>query len=259
MSGSSILSGNVITFLFFFLPDFFSFRFGFFFNKSQSAIHKIDLETVSHVKTLSFKNYSCLPQTMVYTHLGGYFFVQCKTNTSIPITPQLIIDSVTDSVIGPNSDISGTPYISPDGHYLVSADEHSGRIRVQAITVQGEIKLIYDLQTTMHISDLTFQSSFTEGNQYYIYATSHLQTDVLFVELSTGKMGILENLKDPIKSKDWPWSNSNRIIKNSGLFGQYLITPAKDSLFLINGRQNTLRCEVSGIKRGNTVVWVGDV
>lgn len=196
---------------------------------------------------------------MAYTHLGGYFFLQCRTNTSIPITPQLIIDSVTDSVIGPNSDISGTPYISPDGHYLVSADEHSGRIQVQEITVQGEIKLIYDLQTTKHISDLTFQSSFTEGNQYYIYATSHLQTDVIFIELSTGKMDILENLKDPISPKDWPWNSYNRIIQNSGLFGQYLITPAKDSLFIINGRQNTLRCEVSGIKRGNTVAWVGDV
>ncbi|XP_061469385.1 follistatin-related protein 4 [Rhineura floridana] len=234
-------------------------RFGFIFNKSKSAVHKIDLETVAHIKTISFKNYSCLPQAMAYTHLGGYFFVQCKINTSIPMTPQLIIDSVTDSVIGPNSGISGTPYISPDGRYLVSADGHSRKIRVQAITVQGEIKLIYDLQTSMHISALTFQSSFTEGNQYYIYATSHLQTDVLFVELSTGKMDILKNLKDPIKSKDWPWSDYNRIIQDSGLFGQYLITPAKDSLFIINGRQNTLRCEVSGIKRGNTVVWVGDV
>ncbi|XP_072846262.2 follistatin-related protein 4 isoform X1 [Pogona vitticeps] len=234
-------------------------RFGFIFNTSKPTVHKIDLETMAHIKTISLKNYSCWPQTMAYSHLGGYFFVQCKTNLSIPVTPQLIIDSVTDSVIGPNSDITGTPYISPDGRYLVSADEHSGRIRVQTITIQGEIKLIYDLQTTMHISDLTFQSSFTEGNQYYIYATSHLQTDVLFVELSTGKMDILKNLKDPIKSKDWPWSSYNRIIQDSGLFGQYLITPAKDSLFIINGRQNTLRCEVSGIKRGNTVVWVGDV
>uniref|UniRef100_A0A8D2LEU7 Follistatin like 4 n=1 Tax=Varanus komodoensis TaxID=61221 RepID=A0A8D2LEU7_VARKO len=234
-------------------------RFGFIFNTSKSAVHKIDLETVSHIKTISFRNYSCLPQAMAYTHLGGYFFVQCKASASTPVTPQLIIDSVTDSIIGPNSDISGTPYISPDGRYLVSADEHSGRIRVQAITIQGEIKLIYDLQTTMHISDLTFQSSFTEGNQYYIYASSHLQTDVLFVELSTGKVDVLKNLKDPITSKDWPWSSYNRVIQDSGLFGQYLITPAKDSLFIINGRQNTLRCEVSGIKRGNTVVWVGDV
>ncbi|XP_052627996.1 follistatin-related protein 4 isoform X2 [Harpia harpyja] len=234
-------------------------RFGFIFNKSKSAVHKIDLETVTHIKTINFKNYSCVPQTMAYTHLGGYFFVQCRRSRSVAASPQLVIDSVTDAVIGPNSDVSGTPYISPDGRYLVSADEDSGRIRVQALTVRGEIKLIYDLQTNIHVSDLTFQPSFTEGNQYYIYATSHLQTDVLFVELSTGKMNVLKNLKDPITSKDWPWSNYNRIMKDSGLFGQYLITPAKDSLFVINGRQNTLRCEVSGIRRGNTVVWVGEV
>ncbi|XP_013031289.3 follistatin-related protein 4 isoform X2 [Anser cygnoides] len=234
-------------------------RFGFIFNKSKSAVHKIDLETVTHVKTISFRNYSCVPQTMAYTHLGGYFLVQCRRNRPRAASPQLLIDSVSDAVIGTNSDVSGTPHVSPDGRYLVSADEDSGRIKVQAVTVQGEIKLIYDLQTNIHVSDLTFQPSFTEGNQYYIYATSHLQTDVLFVELSTGKMNVLKNLKDPITSKDWPWSSHNRIMKDSGLFGQYLITPAKDSLFVINGKQNTLRCEVSGIRRGNTVVWVGEV
>ncbi|NXJ68218.1 FSTL4 protein, partial [Rostratula benghalensis] len=234
-------------------------RFGFLFNKSKPAVHKIDLETVTHIKTISFGKHSCLPQTMAYTHLGGYFFVQCRRSRSGAALPQLVIDSVTDAVIGPNGEVSGTPYISPDGRYLVSADEDSGRIKVQALTVRGEIKLIYDLQTNTHVSDLTFQPSFTEGNQYYIYATSHLQTDVLFVELSTGKMNVLKNLKDPLTSKDWPWSNYNRIMKDSGLFGQYLITPAKDSLFVINGRQNTLRCEVSGIRRGNTVVWVGEV
>ncbi|NXK47271.1 FSTL4 protein, partial [Chauna torquata] len=234
-------------------------RFGFIFNKSKSAVHKIDLETVTHIKTINFRNYSCVPQTMACTHLGGYFFVQCRRNRLGAASPQLIIDSVTDAVIGTNSDVSGTPYVSPDGRYLVSADEDSGRIKVQAVTVQGEIKLIYDLQTNIHVSDLTFQPSFTEGNQYYIYATSHLQTDVLFVELSTGKMNVLKNLKDPVTPKDWPWSSYNRIMKDSGLFGQYLITPAKDSLFVINGRQNALRCEVSGIRRGNTVVWVGEV
>ncbi|XP_039934458.1 follistatin-related protein 4 isoform X1 [Hirundo rustica] len=232
-------------------------RFGFIFNKSKHAVHKIDLETVTHIKTINLKAYGCVPQAMAYTHLGGYYFVQCRRSRSAP--PQLVIDSVTDAVIGPNGDASGTPRVSPDGRYLVSADQSSGRIRVQAMTVRGEIKLIYDLKTNIHVSDLTFQPSFTEGNQYYIYATSHLQTDVLFVELSTGRMNVLKNLKDPITSKDWPWSSYNRIMKDSGLFGQYLITPAKDSLFVINGRQNTLRCEVSGIRRGNTVVWVGEV
>ncbi|XP_005523552.1 PREDICTED: follistatin-related protein 4 [Pseudopodoces humilis] len=232
-------------------------RFGFIFNQTKQAVHKIDLETVTHIKTIDLQAYSCVPQAMAYTHLGGYYFVQCRRKRSAPL--QLIIDSVTDTVIGPNGAVAGAPHVSPDGRYLVSADQGSGRISVQALTVRGEIKLIYDLKTNIHVSDVTFQPSFTEGNQYYIYATSHLQTDVLFVELSTGIMNVLKNLKDPITPKDWPWSSYNRIMKDSGLFGQYLVTPAKDSLFVINGRQNTLRCEVSGIRRGNTVVWVGEV
>ncbi|XP_056372559.1 follistatin-related protein 4 isoform X2 [Hyla sarda] len=234
-------------------------RFGFIFNKSRPSIHKIDLETVTQIKTISFKNTSCIPKNMAYSHLGGYYFVECKANNSLTRVPQVIIDSVTDTVIGPNGDITGTPYISSDGRYLVSADEVNGRIRVQTITFQGEIKLIYDLPTNLQISDVTFQSSFTESNQYYIYATSHLQTDVLFLELSSGRMDMMKNLKDPVAQKEWPWNEKNRIIKDSGLFGQYILSPAKDSLFLINGRQSVLHCEVSGIRRGNTVVWVGEV
>ncbi|XP_068129116.1 follistatin-related protein 4 isoform X2 [Hyperolius riggenbachi] len=234
-------------------------RFGFIFNKTQPAIHIIDLEALTQIRTISFKNSSCVPQNMAYSHLGGYYFVQCKQNNFLTALPQVILDSVTYTVIGPNGNITGAPYISSDGRYLVSTDEVSGRIRIQTITFQGEIKLIYDLQTNLHISDVTFQSSFTEGNQYYIYAASHLQTDVLFVELSSGRVDMLKNLKDPVAQEDWPWNEKNRIIKDSGLFGQYIITSAKDSLFLINGRQNILHCEVSGIRRGNTVIWVGEV
>ncbi|XP_064528310.1 follistatin-related protein 4 isoform X1 [Pseudopipra pipra] len=234
-------------------------RFGFVFNRSKPAVHKIDLETVTHVKTISLRARGCAPQAMAYTHLGGHYFIQCRRGRAGAASPQLILDSVTDAVVGPNGAVSGSPHVSPDGRYLVSADGDSGRITVQALTVRGEIRLVSDLQTNSRVSDLTFQPSFTEGNQYYVYAASHRQTDVLFVELSTGKMNVLKNLKDPITPKDWPWSSYNRIMKDSGLFGQYLITPAKDSLFVINGRQNTLRCEVSGVRRGNTVVWVGEV
>ncbi|XP_032559061.1 follistatin-related protein 4 isoform X2 [Chiroxiphia lanceolata] len=234
-------------------------RFGFVFNRSKPAVHKIDLETVTHVKTISLRARGCAPQAMAYTHLGGHYFIQCRRGRTGTASPQLVLDSVTDAVVGPNGAVSGSPHVSPDGRYLVSADGDGGRIAVQALTVRGEIRLVYDLQTNTRVSDLTFQPSFTEGNQYYVYAASHRQTDVLFVELSTGKMNVLKNLKDPITSKDWPWSSYNRIMKDSGLFGQYLITPAKDSLFVINGRQNTLRCEVSGVRRGNTVVWVGEV
>ncbi|XP_074147038.1 follistatin-related protein 4 isoform X2 [Sminthopsis crassicaudata] len=234
-------------------------RFGFIFNKSNLTVHKIDLETMMLIKTISLHNYSCIPHSMAYTHLGGYFFVQCKKNQTVPASSQVVIDSVTDTVIGPNGDIKGAPRVSPDGHFLVSTDEDSGRLQVQAITTRGEIQLLYDLETDVHLCDLAFQPSFTESNQYYIYATSLFQTDLLFMELSTGRMDTLKNLKEPLLAQDWQWDSNSRIVKDSGLFGQYLITSAKESLFVLNGWQKTLRCEVSGIKRGNTVVWIGEV
>ncbi|XP_007899579.2 follistatin-related protein 5 [Callorhinchus milii] len=233
-------------------------RFGFILHKSEAALHKIDLETVAYIKTISLNNYSCIPQAIAYTHLGGYYFIHCQANSLAKSQPQIIVDSVTDSVIGYNDEVSGTPYISPDGHYLVSTDEYKGLIRVQSITHQGEIKPAFDITTNLQIADVTFQPSFTEANQYYIYASSRVQTDVLFLELSTEKVNILKGLKDPTEPEEWVWDRNNRVVVGSGLFGQHLVTPSKDSLFIIAARQNKLNCEISNIKRGNAIVWVGE-
>ncbi|XP_059126614.1 follistatin-related protein 4 [Peromyscus eremicus] len=234
-------------------------RFGFIFNKSDSAVHKVDLETLMPLKTISLKPHDCMPQAMAHTHLGGYFFVQCQQDTPTSAGPQLLIDSVTDSVLGPNTDITGTPHVSPDGRFIVSVSSKGPWLHVQEVTVRGEIQTLYDLKINPGISDLAFQHSFTEGNQFNAYATLDKEPDLLFLELSTGKMGRLKNLKEPPSGPAPPWGGPRRILRDSGLFGQYLLTPAQESLFLINGRQNALRCEVSGTKGVATVVWVGEV
>ncbi|XP_050013742.1 follistatin-related protein 4 [Alexandromys fortis] len=234
-------------------------RFGFIFNKSDPAVHKVDLETLMPLKTISLKHHSCMPQAMAHTHLGGYFFVQCRQDTPSSTSPQLLIDSVTDSVLGPNTDITGTPHVSPDGRFIVSVSNKGPWLHVQEVTVRGEIQTLYDLKISPGISDLAFQHSFTEGNQYNAYATLDKEPDLLFLELSTGKMGRLKNLKEPPTGPAPPWGGPRRILRDSGLFGQYLLTPAQESLFLINGRRNALRCEVSGAKGAAAVVWVGEV
>ncbi|XP_028610763.1 follistatin-related protein 5 isoform X3 [Grammomys surdaster] len=233
-------------------------RFGFILHKDESALHKIDLETMSYIKTINLKDSKCIPLSLAYTHLGGYYFISCKPDITGAIPPQLVVDSVTDSVIGFNSDVTGTPYISPDGHYLVSVNDVKGLVRVQYITIRGEILDAFEIHTNLHISDLAFQPSFTEAHQYNIYGSSSQQTDVLFVELSSGKVKMIKSLKEPLKTEDWPWSQKNRHIQGSGLFGQYLMTPSKDSLFILDGRLNKLNCEITEVQKGNTVIWVGD-
>uniref|UniRef100_A0A674E0W3 Follistatin-like 4 n=1 Tax=Salmo trutta TaxID=8032 RepID=A0A674E0W3_SALTR len=236
-------------------------RFGFVFLKSEPAVHKIDLETFHRVKTISLKNYSCVPVSMAYTHLSGFYFIQCQSQSRDPSSaqPQLLIDSVTDTVIGPNLNITGQPYVSPDGRYIITPDQQRGKVRVQTVSFQGVLGLSRELDTSLLVSDLIFQPSFTKSNQYTVVAASGSGTDLLFSDLATGHIEVLRSLKEPLSHHTWPWGGPNRVVVSSGLFGQYLVTPSAESLFVLNGKLNTPHCEVSDIKRGNTVVWVGEV
>lgn len=232
-------------------------RFAFIFLKNEPAIHKIDLETFQRVKTISLKNYSCVPVSMAYTHLSGFYFVQCQSKSRLEAPPQLLVDSVTDAVIGPNLNITGRAFVSPNGRYVVTPDPRSSKLVVQTVSFQGELALSQELDNPVAVTDLVFQHSFTESNQHEVVATSGSGTDLLFADLSSGRTEVLRSLKEPLHT--WPWGGPNRVVVSSGLFGQYLVTPSAESLFILNGQQRTPHCEVSDIKRGNTVVWVGEV
>lgn len=196
---------------------------------------------------------------MAYTHLSGFYFVQCQRKSLLHAPSQLLIDSVTDTVIGLNSNVTGQAYVSPDGRYIVTPDPQSPKLTVQTVSFQGELSLNQEIHEPISISDLVFQPSFTESNQHVVVATSGSGTDLLFVDLSSGRKEILQSLKEPLLPQAWPWGGPNRVVVSSGLFGQYLVTPSVESLFVLNGKQRTPHCEVSDIKRANTVVWVGEV
>ncbi|XP_030218240.1 follistatin-related protein 4 [Gadus morhua] len=235
-------------------------RFAFLFLKNEPAVHKIDLETLHRVKTISLKNYSCMPVSMAYTHLSGFYFVQCQSRSHLQAPPQLLLDSVTDTVIGPNRNITGRPYVSPDGRYIVTPDPRSSRLVVQTVSFTGELAVSQELDSPAGVSDVVFQPSFTESNQYSLAAASGSGTDLLFSHLwSEGHSKVLRGLKEPVRPQAWPWGGPNRPLVASGLFGQYLLTPSTESLFVLDGKQSSPHCEVSDIKRGNTIVWVGEV
>lgn len=195
---------------------------------------------------------------MAYTHLSGFYFIQCQTK-SLLAPQQLLIDSVTDAVIGPNLNVTGQAFVSPDGRYIVTPDPQSSKLIVQTVSFQGELSLNQEIDEPVAVSDLVFQPSFTESNQHVAVATSGSGTDLLFADLSSGHTEVLRSLKQPLAPQAWPWGGPNRVVVSSGLFGQYLVTPSAESLFVLNGKQRTPHCEVSDIKRGNTVVWVGEV
>lgn len=196
---------------------------------------------------------------MAHTHLGGHVLVQCLQVGASPTSPQLLIDSVMDSVVGPNGDVAGTPHVSPDGRFIVSTAASSPQLHVQEVTLRGEIRTLYALETSQGASDVAFQRSSTHSDQYWAYAALEPEPALLRVELATGQAGLLQAARQPGSRPARPWGGPRRLVRDSGLFGQYLLTTAQESLLLINGRQNALRCEVSGIKGASAAVWVGEV
>uniref|UniRef100_A0A673GU16 Follistatin-like 4 n=1 Tax=Sinocyclocheilus rhinocerous TaxID=307959 RepID=A0A673GU16_9TELE len=234
-------------------------RFGFVYLKSEPAVHKIDLETLRLVKTISLKNYSCIPASMAYTHLSGYYFIECQVEDRSAPSSQLLIDSVSDAVIGPNPNINGQPFISPDGRFVVSVDKRHGKLQVQTISFSGELRTGHEADVSIPLADLEFQPSFTEANKYMIVASSAQGSKLVFSDLASGRTKALEDVKDPIPASSWPWGDANRVVVSSGVFGRYLVTSSAESLFVLDGKQSGPHCEVSDVKRGNTVVWVGEV
>lgn len=222
-------------------------------------MHKIDLETLHLVKTISLKNYSCIPASMAYTHLSGYYFIECQVEDRSGPSSQLLVDSVSDEVIGPNPNINGQPFVSPDGRFVVSVDKQHGKLQVQTISFSGELRTSHEVDVSIPLADLEFQPSFTEANKYMIVASSAQGSKLVFSDLASGRTKALEDVKDPIPASSWPWGDSNRVVVSSGVFGRYLVTSSAESLFVLDGKQSSPHCEVSDVKRGNTVVWVGEV
>uniref|UniRef100_A0A8C1RY41 Follistatin-like 4 n=1 Tax=Cyprinus carpio TaxID=7962 RepID=A0A8C1RY41_CYPCA len=234
-------------------------RFGFVYLKSEPVVHKIDLETLHLVKTISLKNYSCIPASMAYTHLSGYYFIECQVKDRLGPSSQLLIDSVSDAVIGPNPNINGRPFVSPDGRFVVSVDKRHGKLQVQTVSFSGELRTSHEVDVSIPLADLEFQPSFTEANKYMIVASSAQGSKLVFSDLASGKTKAHEDVKDPIPASSWPWGDANRVVVSSGVFGRYLVTSSSESLFVLDGKQSGPHCEVSDVKRGNTVVWVGEV
>lgn len=100
---------------------------------------------------------------------------------------QLLLDYLTDAVIGIKPTLPGTPYISPDSRRLVTLDRtHSGTtIIIQELSANGLI-FSFDVKTTLNVSSVTFYPSQTT-HSYDLYASAKDKEDILFLNLLTGE------------------------------------------------------------------------
>ncbi|KAJ8924834.1 hypothetical protein NQ315_000988 [Exocentrus adspersus] len=233
----------------------YSFKYGYVTHTNQRGLYKLDLVNLRYTRSVDLTPYNCVPAQVRFSALYGMVVMQCLEPVTNRPTGQLILDYLTDTVIATKPNLPGVPFISPDSRKLVTLDRTStgATLIVQEITSNG-LTFSFDVKTTLNISDVTFYPS-QSTHSYDIYASAQDKEDILFLNLLSGKVEIITGVGKPVPIQLSKWNNPNRPISGSGLFGQYMVTPASEALFVINGRSRTVNCEIGAVSHPSHVVW----
>lgn len=74
--------------------------------------------------------------------------------------------------------------------------------------------------------------------------------------LTAGKVEMITGVGKAMAQSLTQWGNPNRPIAASGIFGHYMVTPAEEALFVVNGETRTVNCEIGGLVHPRLITWV---
>ncbi|KAL5232841.1 hypothetical protein ACI65C_000251 [Semiaphis heraclei] len=232
------------------------FKYGYVSHSNQRGLYKLDLANMRYIRSIDLSPYNCVPRTLQFSSLYGFVIIECEEPGTGHATGQVILDYLTDTVVNKKASVKGSPLVSPDSRVVVSIDKAADGVTlvVQQVLESG-LKFSFDVKTTLMISDIAFYPSRTTHG-YDLYASAADKEDILFLNLSNGKVEMITGVGKAMLQSLTQWGNPNRPIAASGIFGHYMVTPADEALFVINGETRTVNCEIGGLVHPRLVTWV---
>ncbi|XP_015374342.1 PREDICTED: follistatin-related protein 5-like isoform X1 [Diuraphis noxia] len=232
------------------------FKYGYVSHSNQRGLYKLDLANMRYIRSIDLSPYNCVPRNLQFSSLYGFVIIECEEPGTGHATGQVILDYLTDTVVNKKASVRGSPLVSPDSRVVVSIDKAADGITlvVQQVLESG-LKFSFDVKTTLMISDIAFYPSRTTHG-YDLYASAADKEDILFLNLSNGKVEMITGVGKAMLQSLTQWGNPNRPIAASGIFGHYMVTPADEALFVINGETRTVNCEIGGLVHPRLVTWV---
>ncbi|XP_050056209.1 follistatin-related protein 5-like isoform X1 [Aphis gossypii] len=232
------------------------FKYGYVSHANQRGLYKLDLANMRYIRSIDLSPYNCVPRTLQFSSLYGFVIIECEEPGTGHATGQVILDYLTDTVVNKKTTVRGSPLVSPDSRVVVSIDKATDGVTlvVQQVLESG-LKFSFDVKTTLMISDIAFYPSRTTHG-YDLYASAADKEDILFLNLSNGKVEMITGVGKAMLQSLTQWGNPNRPIAASGIFGHYMVTPADEALFVINGETRTVNCEIGGLVHPRLVTWV---
>ncbi|KAK7788916.1 hypothetical protein R5R35_007352 [Gryllus longicercus] len=232
------------------------FKYGYVTHTNQRGIFKLDLANMRYIRSIDLAPYNCVPRQIQFSALYGFVIMECEEPITGRATGQILLDYLTDTVLSHKPGLFGHPHVSPNSRAVVTLDRaRDGVTLVVQEVVDSGLKFLFDVKTTLNISDITFYPSQTTHG-YDLYASATDKEDILFLNLVTGKVEMITGVGKAMHPSLAQWDAPNRPIAASGIFGHYMVTPANEALFVVNGETRTVNCEIGGLVHPRTIVWV---
>ncbi|KAF7990989.1 hypothetical protein HCN44_000794 [Aphidius gifuensis] len=231
------------------------FKYGYVTHTNQRGMYKLDLANMRYTRSADLAPYNCVPINIQFPALYSFVILECEEPVTGKPSGQLLLDYLTDTVLSHKPELIGRPMVSPDSRHVVTLDKQQSGVTlvVQEILPNG-LKFSFDVKTTLNISDMTFYPSQTTHG-YDLYASSTDKDDILFLNLSTGKVEMITGVGKAMPVNLTKWKNPNRPIVQSGIFGRYMVSPSTEALFVLNGETRTVNCEIGGLVHPGAIVW----
>ncbi|EEC08615.1 cell adhesion molecule, putative, partial [Ixodes scapularis] len=231
-------------------------KYGYVVHTNQRGMYKMDLRAMKYIKTVDLTPYNCAPASADFASLGGFVILECLEPITQRPMGQILLDYLTDTVLSHKTNLFGRPHVSPDSKHVITLQSSNNSVIIvaQEVTEEG-LKFLFDVKTTLQISDVTFFTSRT-SHSYDLYASSSNKEDILLVNLQDGKVEMITGIGRAIDPRGAQWGNANRPITSAGIFGTYMVTTANEAVFVLNGKTRTVNCEIGNVVHPRMMVWV---
>lgn len=223
----------------------------------EPGIHEVDLVTKQYSKFYNLSDYQCYGTIgLVLSQPFKYAFVQCYTNEERDSKAQMVLDLRETQIKAINSFNFGTPFVSPDGSFVITLNFYA--ILTQYIDPAGQIYLFNDIESDILLSHLAFRP---RDAGYDVYVTSKDQPTIIVLHVDPRGIKIIKFISTvgkPSGTRDWIHTE-RPIVIGCESDARYLATPAtgEDAVVILDAEKREMQGRVEEIKEARTIVWVG--
>ncbi|KAI1309336.1 Follistatin-related protein 5 [Halotydeus destructor] len=208
------------------------------------------MEQFKYLKTINLVE--CQPLSALFTDFG-LIILQCQTPVTHQLNGQLLVDQLTDAIIGYNPHVKAhKAFLSPNQHFVVNVVHNSTSgststtIIVQKVSRDG-VQFMYDVRTTLNIVNCEF--IWKNGNYDAILASATPnREDLLYLSLIDGRVELISGIGRPTDGshRSMGVSENERLAAVSSL----------ESVFIVDLTANRVMCETQQRHRNpRAVLW----